>query len=361
MRADRREWLIGRIYEAALDSGQWSRALLDIAEEFGAGQANLSIASPRDPITLIAPTWDDRCRTSFIEHYRHEFSLRDRTAHLPLGSIFTYRDLVDVRWLRSTAFYNDWWLPQGVGGGTLGLKLNGDGRVNALLTLHTTRGQEGFEKEQTQAFSALAPHLTRALSIQRKLRLAEIRSQAALASAGADFLVVDRDARLLEPTEPVLRRLAGLRLVAAGVGQDRLVTQDGALERLIAQAASTRVGGHVDLPRAHGSPVRITVIPCPEMEAGAGGPMCIDRPAALLCFTEPGEMERASRSRLIEAYGLTGAEARVAVEAAKGDGRAAVAARLGIRETTVRAHLSAIFDKTGVRRQAALVRLVQAS
>jgi len=42
----------------------------------------------------------------------------------------------------------------------------------------------------------------------------------------------------------------------------------------------------------------------------------------------------------------------------KGDGRDASAARLGIATTTVRAHLSHIFEKTGVRRQAELVRLL---
>ena len=50
--------------------------------------------------------------------------------------------------------------------------------------------------------------------------------------------------------------------------------------------------------------------------------------------------------------------ADVAVEIARGDGRAAVAERLGIRETTVRSHLTAIFDKLGVHRQSELVNLV---
>ena len=42
----------------------------------------------------------------------------------------------------------------------------------------------------------------------------------------------------------------------------------------------------------------------------------------------------------------------------KRDGRAAVAIRLGIRETTVRSHLSAIFDKLDIHRRAELMRIV---
>jgi DNA-binding CsgD family transcriptional regulator len=57
-------------------------------------------------------------------------------------------------------------------------------------------------------------------------------------------------------------------------------------------------------------------------------------------------------------FGLTLAEANVALEVLNGDGRGAVAARLGISMTTVRTHLSSIFEKTGVRRQAELVRLL---
>jgi DNA-binding CsgD family transcriptional regulator len=61
-------------------------------------------------------------------------------------------------------------------------------------------------------------------------------------------------------------------------------------------------------------------------------------------------------------FGLTKAEADVALEILKGDGRAAAAARLGITPATVRAHLSQIFAKTGVRRQAELVwQLMQGS
>lgn len=57
-------------------------------------------------------------------------------------------------------------------------------------------------------------------------------------------------------------------------------------------------------------------------------------------------------------FGLTKAEADVALEILKGDGREAAAARLGISMTTVRTHLTHIFEKTGVRRQAELIRLL---
>jgi DNA-binding CsgD family transcriptional regulator len=61
---------------------------------------------------------------------------------------------------------------------------------------------------------------------------------------------------------------------------------------------------------------------------------------------------------LIGRHDLTPMEAAVTVQIAKGDGRAAAAERLGIRENTVRTHLSAIFLKLGLNRQAQRVQFV---
>jgi hypothetical protein len=51
-------------------------------------------------------------------------------------------------------------------------------------------------------------------------------------------------------------------------------------------------------------------------------------------------------------------KANLALEILKGDGRAAAAARVNITVGTARTHLERIFEKTGVRRQAELVRLL---
>jgi DNA-binding CsgD family transcriptional regulator len=64
---------------------------------------------------------------------------------------------------------------------------------------------------------------------------------------------------------------------------------------------------------------------------------------------------------LRERFGLTPAEATFAFEIIKGDGRQATADRLGITVGTARSHLSNIFDKTGTKRQAELVRLLVGS
>lgn len=62
--------------------------------------------------------------------------------------------------------------------------------------------------------------------------------------------------------------------------------------------------------------------------------------------------------RLMRQHELTAAEARLAVHLAEGGTLADHAAEQKISRNTARTHLRAIFQKTGVNRQAALVRLV---
>ena len=60
-------------------------------------------------------------------------------------------------------------------------------------------------------------------------------------------------------------------------------------------------------------------------------------------------------------FGLTAAEAAFTCEIVQGNGLRECASKIGISEATARTHLRRIFEKTGAKRQAELVRLVLAS
>jgi DNA-binding CsgD family transcriptional regulator len=62
--------------------------------------------------------------------------------------------------------------------------------------------------------------------------------------------------------------------------------------------------------------------------------------------------------RLLDRYGLTPTEVRLATHIAAGGSVADYAALHKVSEGTVRTHLKAVFAKTGVHRQADLVRLL---
>ena len=82
------------------------------------------------------------------------------------------------------------------------------------------------------------------------------------------------------------------------------------------------------------------------------------RAVAIVLVSDPESETRVRVERLRERYGFTPAEMALALEIVKGDGRQAAADRLGITVATARSHLSRIFEKAGVKRQAELVNLL---
>ena len=72
----------------------------------------------------------------------------------------------------------------------------------------------------------------------------------------------------------------------------------------------------------------------------------------------PTALQLPSVARLVEIFGLTQAQARVAREFSIGGSYKEVARRLGVSVETVRSHIKDIYPKTRVNRQADLVRLI---
>jgi len=72
-------------------------------------------------------------------------------------------------------------------------------------------------------------------------------------------------------------------------------------------------------------------------------------------LTDHGKLPAPSQALLIRVYGLSRAEALLAQGIARGESLEEVATRLGIKISTARSQLAAVFAKTGTSRQAKLV------
>ena len=79
---------------------------------------------------------------------------------------------------------------------------------------------------------------------------------------------------------------------------------------------------------------------------------------ALLVFVDLERRASPPREALLSSFGLTAAEARLAIRMASGAALETVADELRISKETARNQLKAVFHKTGVRRQAELVALL---
>ncbi len=186
----------------------------------------------------------------------------------------------------------------------------------------------------------------------------------ALDSIAHALLVVDGTARIVlanRAAERLLSLADGIASGPLGLGASA-ASQTSALRALVAQAAGlhheTPIGGALLLDRPSGKrPLQVQLSPL-----SAETPWCsvAARPAvALVVVIDPEDGAGAPDAALRALYKLTVAEMRVAQEVADRDGLPAVAEALGISLSTVRTHLQRVFEKTGTRRQAELVRLLE--
>ena len=168
-------------------------------------------------------------------------------------------------------------------------------------------------------------------------------------------IVADRSGRV------VLANRAAQAILAAGDGLHdgpgglRTETMESTrrLRRMVEAASGSAPAGNVmALPRI-GQPHPLSVMISP-LRSGAEADL------ALILIIAPDCVPTPWPDLLRDLYGLTDAEAAVAVAMARGEGLAAVAAKLNVGRTTVRTHLQHVFEKTGTRRQAQLVRLIMA-
>ena len=100
---------------------------------------------------------------------------------------------------------------------------------------------------------------------------------------------------------------------------------------------------------SHRRPLSLLITPLQP----AAGSMTVQ--AAMVVINDPERSAAPPRERLMQAYGLTVAEAGVAQLLLRGNDIAAVAARLSICLETARTHLRRLLVKTGTHRQSDLI------
>jgi len=357
-KADR---LISSIYDAAVDERLLREALITLADVTGCRAAALEVYTPCSSQYQAGrnPLIDPEHAVSYFDYWRRHLPARRTTERFGLGRVLRSADIYERENVVGSAFFNEWLRPQGLGGDGRYANVAANGRATVVLGAFKPFRQPEFRPEEQHLFGTATRHFVRAMRIRHRLSMAEAQQSAALAGqAPVGFVIVDRDGRVLASHAPSHLALCSAGFLSSSGEEGRIEAHP--VRRLVSGAGGNAGprAGQVELRGGDGTLLRITVIPLAQSEAPYNPWLFVDRPAALLHVARPEDEVRDRTARIAARHGLTPAEAAVAIEAAKGDGRAAVAVRLGIRETTVRSHLSAVFDKLGIHRQAELARIV---
>lgn len=161
--------------------------------------------------------------------------------------------------------------------------------------------------------------------------------------------------------EALIARADGLRLSRGRLhaeAQRHTARLLGLFESAAAEGTRwTRMVGSVDLPRKSSTaPLHVAVLAISRRTKG--GDDLDDDASALVLVVDPRGGCALSGEALQKVYGLTPSEVRLAVRLCEGVSVSDAADQLSITVGTSRNHLKRIFEKTGTKRQAELVRLL---
>jgi DNA-binding CsgD family transcriptional regulator len=368
--------LLGLIYEGPLQAKPWQGFLPLLRDLMDAQVVSLVLRPPaagdRGVILNCRRSEDGGSSDDLADpndweaiNYRQQFFALDPFVNLPPGKVVTQQELVPDEELLESEYYRDYLQPIGIFH-ILGVDTVEPDGMLARLRIARRRDEPAFTDEHKAFCERLLPHLRRAIQIHA--RLSRTESERDLFADAVDqlsvaTLVLDERGRILTANS-VARRLLEERDGICQVDQqlaspDRTV--NSRLQELIGdtvtaqRAGTTGTARALRIARTPGRPelgVVIRPIAASEWDEGQSSP-CV-----AIFISDPEQQESASGGILGELFELTPAEASLAIKLARGRSLAQVSEEQCISQHTARAQLKSIFAKTGVTRQAELVRLV---
>lgn len=357
------ERLIGDIYDAAMSDGSlWRRVLEGVLEISGARTGWVFATGADGAAANIASIgMPPEAVSAYPARYAQLDPWYQAARRLPPGTVFINHEHVDPCDFDRTEIYADYVLPHfGDTTWCLGgfLPLTGTGL--ATFGLQRLRPDGAFTSQEAGRLRQLVPHLHRALMLRTRIGVLQAerdRALGALSWLGQAVIVLDAAGRALlvsRYAEEILDLRDGL-CWASGALRGATAASSELLARAIAAARK--------LPSARGTMLRVTrpsgkpswvVLTVPFQNEASGG----STGSVLIVIGDPEQPLSITERDLVSAFGLTPAEARVAIDLAHGLRPEEIATRNGVAMPTVRTQVSAILAKTGTEKQVHLSRLL---
>jgi DNA-binding CsgD family transcriptional regulator/PAS domain-containing protein len=370
--------LIGLIYEGALEQKPWQSALPLLREMFDAQVVSLVLRPPAEGdrgviLNSLRPDpgiTEDQSESGDpsdweLTAYREQFFSLDPFINLPPDQVISLEDLLPDTELVVSEYYQQYLQPINLFR-ILGVDTQEPGGMLARLRISRRREEPRFDDQDRQRLARITPHLCRAIQIFATL--SRTTSERDIYAGAVDQLAVatiilDEQGRVLNTNaaaRAVLEETGGLTLHGKHLhveGRDINRELQAAVEQVIEaqHRGETSLVRALRVPREGGrADLGLVLRPVSTGEWHEGQ----SSPCVAVFVSDPDQRETASQQTLAELFELTPAEANVAILLSRGLSLAEVSDAQNISQHTARAQLKSIFAKTGVSRQAELVRLV---
>jgi DNA-binding CsgD family transcriptional regulator len=357
--------LVELAYQAVADPAQWPLLLEALAAAVRAEGGLLRQVDYRNDRVGFSQTlgYEESYVRAYREHYIHLDHYRDILLRQPVGAVLTSDAVMAPEVRRKTVYFNEYEQPQDRIH-VLGSVLARDEEALVYLGLHRGERGQAFAGRDLRLIRLLLPHLAGAVRLQGLLaacRQGQLLIGAAIDRLRVGVLLTDAAARPFLVNHAAERLMARTR--AWAIRPDGLTLAKPAdtarLRHLIATAAATTAGSDtmsgsdllVMAPDGL-TPIQFWITPLARSHLGSD--LTAPSACAAVFVACPGATRLPWR-RVAVQYGLTQAEARLAVALCEGLSVEEAAARFGVSLATVRTQLKAVLAKTGTRRQAELV------
>lgn len=361
--------LLDAIYAAATDEESWSRALSLVAEATDTRTAVVMASDPsggRSDALWTSGGAAEQYRDLYNERYAElAVYAAEALPRLGVGQLYVSEDFVPAREARRTPFYEEFMRPLGVLH-NMGCLLTAEPSLLAFLTCARREGGAMFSHAETQLLVRITPHLQRALSVARHLQTAALERATAydaLDRLSVGLVLLDRQGvpvHLNRAADRILAGNDGLRAGKSGLAA-ALPTESRRLQAIVRSACGlsatveTDAGGALTVTRPSGrrafgvlvSPIRVVEFP-----------LASKRPVAAVVITDPDSSPADASGVLVQLFGLTAAEAKVARLLIEGLRPQAIADHLEVSINTARTHVKRIQSKIGAHSQGDLVRVL---
>ncbi|MGY8631199.1 helix-turn-helix transcriptional regulator [Bradyrhizobium sp. 14AA] len=353
--------LVEAIYDAGLDPSLWNDVVTGIRDLVGGQACGLF---SKDSISKFGVThYYCGADPHYIQLYSETHSKFDPLTVLPPhGQIVSIPELVNFDEYRRGRFYQEWMQPQGCSDAANVVLDRSNASCPVMMTVLS--GRRMVDPVMKHRLSLIVPHASRALLINRA-----ISAKLTLATALADVLdnlasgifLLDASCRVVHANTAGYALLAADDVVRSTAGQ--LVTSSAEANQTLRDAFASRA--HIAMVAARDRAIPLLsfsgeryvahVLPLASVLRN-GSDRAPDAVGALLLRKVA--LGGGSYGELMaRTFDFTPAELRVFLSIVEVGGVPETAAALGIAETTAKTHLQRIYAKTGVSRQADLVKL----
>lgn len=355
--------LVDQIYAAAQDPALLLPACKAVALRcggFAAHHLTVDILYAKVLDTQVSDGTLAGAEADYVNYFVH---IDPRIPFYVSGSLGEWRSdqfHFDERYVQRSEIYNDFLRPVGAKRMSVCM-LRSQGSERTVLSIARAHDAGGFQDAELKRLQLFSSHLVRAAELRQRLKQADLAQQAAqgaLERLPYGIAWLDAGSRIvwISPSaESLLAAADGL-----GIQASRLRCADPQLDRQLCTAVQRatralpgREGSWFQIPRRRQpTPWLLSILPGALPSSGR------DAPHALAIIQDGNGPALPHVLQLQHFYGLTPAEARLALGLLNNDTLAEYAARQHLSLATVKTHLRNLFAKTGTHRQAELLRRI---